>query len=173
MKLIFLRSIGSHLILRWLFSVIGLGKSKYTKQLLLDYLRFSIGEQYEVHEFDLTYLKEVEGDEYVYDAYEYHKGDIRAFLGLKLTKGILLFYNADVLSGVAYKLCGNHYHYLFVRLNKFLPEDQKLVKVPIIDSDAAISYLGEGKSLELVVNEDGNTTLHLTDNKHYICINKE
>lgn len=90
MKLIFLRSIRSHLILRWLFSVIGFGKSKYTKQLLLDYLKFSIGEQYEVHEFDLTYLKEVEGDEYVYDAYEYHKGDIRAFLGLKLTKGILI-----------------------------------------------------------------------------------
>jgi len=66
-------------------------------------LPFQIGEQYDLHEFDLEYLKTVFIRKYEYIVYKYIKNDIPTLYGFKI-KEIQLYYNGDILGKVVYIL---------------------------------------------------------------------
>lgn len=67
---------------------------------------FTIGEQYELHEFDLEYAKTVFIGNQEYVVYRYIEKDIKTLFGYKV-KEIQLYYNGDILYKVVYTLLMN------------------------------------------------------------------
>lgn len=82
-------------------------------------LKFEIGEQFELNEFNIKTLKSVSINNIEYDVYQYIKDDIREVFNLKITK-ILLFYNADILSAIHYYFDGNGLNILMKQMDKLL-----------------------------------------------------
>ena len=93
---------------------------------LLKELRFKIGEQYELNEFNLKTLESTFNNGLEYENYEYLKGDVKTLFGLRLLSNVILQYNADILSGIIYKLALNDLDNLITRLNSYLSIDKKL-----------------------------------------------
>tara|TARA_R100001377_G_scaffold78709_1_gene56569 strand:- start:507 stop:926 length:420 start_codon:yes stop_codon:yes gene_type:complete len=92
---------------------------------LLKELPFKIGEQYELNEFNLKTLESTFSNGLELENYEYIKEDFKTLFGLKLDE-IILQYNADILSGMIYKLAINDLDSLVQELNNYLPLDKKL-----------------------------------------------
>lgn len=92
---------------------------------LLKELRFKIGEQYELNEFNLKSIDSTFSNGLELENYEYIKEDFKTLFGLKLDE-IILQYNADILSGMIYKLAINDLDSLVQELNNYLPLDKKL-----------------------------------------------
>lgn len=90
-------------------------------------LRFEIGEQFELNEFNVKTLKSVSINDIEYDVYQYIKGDIREVFNLKITK-ILLYYNADILSAVHYCFNSNDLKSLMKNISQLLKQDENTVK---------------------------------------------
>lgn len=62
--------------------------------------KFSIGEEFAEHEFELEYIKtETDKDCIDYDLYRYTGKDISNVMGYEL-KEVVLAYNCDILKGV-------------------------------------------------------------------------
>lgn len=93
---------------------------------LLKELHFSIGEQYELNEFNLKSLDSTFSNGLEYENYEYIKDDFKTFLGLKLIQPIILQYNGDILSGIIYSLKLKNTEALLEELNIYLPFSKKL-----------------------------------------------
>lgn len=93
---------------------------------LLKELRFKIGEQYELNEFNLKTIESTFKDGVEYENYEYIKGDFKMLFGLKLVSNIILQYNCDILSGIKYRLDLKDLDSLIERLNTYLPLDKQV-----------------------------------------------
>lgn len=93
---------------------------------LLKELRFEIGEQYEVNEFNLKSIESTFRDGLEYENYIYIKDDIKTFLGLKLKDSIILEYNGDILAGMRFEFKLEDLSVLVLRLNSFFPKNIKL-----------------------------------------------
>ncbi len=150
------RNFTSHLI-RWLFLVIGVFRSK---KKLLKLFRFSIGEQYEDYEFVLKSLGEKTINEICYEIYLYEKDDFKTLFNLPISRGILLLFNADILSAVYYRFQGNHFEYLLKQINKKLPSNNKMI-IDLFVAYRATCHLDSNIVLELLVKKDGNTGIAL------------
>lgn len=53
-------------------------------------LRFKIGEQYELNEFNLKGLKSTFSNGLEYENYEYIKGDLKTLFGIALSRSVIL-----------------------------------------------------------------------------------
>lgn len=73
-------------------------------------LRFEIGEQFELNEFNVETLKTEHINGIDYDVYRYIKGDYNQLFDMEISE-ILLFYNADVLCGITLELNSKHCKY--------------------------------------------------------------
>lgn len=93
---------------------------------LLKELRFEIGEQYELNEFNLKSIKSTFKNGLEYENYIYTKGDVKTIFGLKLKGDIILKYNGDVLAGIRYEFKLEDLSELVIRLNSFLPKNIEL-----------------------------------------------
>ena len=138
---------------RWLFLVTGIFRSK---KRLLKQLRFTIGEQYENYEFDLKSKGEKTVNDICYEIYLYEKGDFKMLFDLPISRGIVLLFNADILSAVYYRFQGNHFEYLLKQTNKRLPSKNKMVIDPFV-AYRATCHLDSNTVIELLVKKDGNT----------------
>lgn len=143
----------NHLI-RWLFSIIGI-KPKGIEQLLKE-LKFSIGEQYENFEFDLKDFGSKSINGLTYEIYLFNKGTVTTLFGLPIDKGILLYFNADILSCVEYRFKGNKLDDLLDRISRYL--DIGIIKKNDPYKDF-IFTLKDDLLLDLKVSN--NTTTHL------------
>lgn len=148
---------------RWLFLVTGIFKSEKN---LLKQLRFTIGEQYENYEFDLKSKGEKTVNGICYEIYLYEKGDFKTLFGLPISRGIVLLFNADILSAVYYRFRGNHFKYLLKQLNKQLPSKNKMVIDPFVAYRATCN-LDTNTILELLVKKDGNTGISIKTSKYH------
>ncbi len=146
----------SHLI-RWLFLVKSIFRSEKN---LFKLLRFTIGEQYESYEFVLKPKGEKKINGICYEIYLYEKGDFNILFNLSISRGILLLFNADILSAVYYRFKGNHFEYLLKQLNKGLPHNNKM-EIDPFRVYRAICNLDSNIVLELLVKKDGNTGIAL------------
>jgi len=99
---------------------------------LLKELRFKIGEQYELNEFNLKSLESTFSNGLEYENYKYLKDDVNTLFRLRLLSNIILQYNGDILSGIIYKLALDDLEDLLTRLNSYLPLDKKLNTEKII-----------------------------------------
>ena len=130
---------------------------------LSELLKFTIGEQYENYEFVLKSLGEKTVNKICYEIYLYEKDDFKTLFDLPISKGILLLFNADILSAVYYRFQGNHFEYLLKQLNKKLPHNNKMVIDPFVAYRATCN-LDSNTVLELLVKKDGNTGMALKAN---------
>ena len=85
---------------------------------LLTELRFRIGEQYELNEFNLKSIESTFINGIEYENYEYIKDDFKTLFGVELLSNITLQYNADILSRVIYEFDIKHYNYLKDKIRK-------------------------------------------------------
>ncbi|CAA0239742.1 hypothetical protein [Tenacibaculum maritimum] len=150
------RNFTSHLI-RWLFLITGIFRSE---KKILKLLKFTIGEQYENYEFVLKSKGDKTVNEICYEIYLYEKDDFKTLFDLPITRGILLLFNADILSAVYYRFKGNHFEYLLKQINKRLPSNTKMVIDPFV-AYRATYHLDSNIVLELLVKKDGNTGIAL------------
>ncbi len=104
MKLKICRLIKSYLPKRWLFSFTNTSNSKTSVEKLFEELGFTLGEQFEKHEFDLEYLdsKVINGIEYC--TYRYLKPEKIQPLGLRVDT-VTLYYNCDILKAIQITFC--------------------------------------------------------------------
>lgn len=79
---------------------------------LLKELRFTIGEQYELNEFNLKSIESTFSHGLEFDSYEYVKDDFKALFGLEFSNNIILQYNGDILYSVIYEFVLNHHKHL-------------------------------------------------------------
>ncbi len=86
----------SCLVIRWLFSFITTSSSSTTTQEFLNELGFTLGEQFEKHEFDVEFIDLLVLDGIEYSAYKYLKAKDRRPFNLKVEE-ITLYYNCDIL----------------------------------------------------------------------------
>lgn len=142
---------------RWLFLVTGIFRSE---KKLLKLLRFTIGEQYENYEFVLKSKGEKTVNEICYEIYLYEKDDFKMLFDLPISRGILLLFNADILSAVYYRFEGNHFEYLLSQINKRLPSNNKMIIDPFVAYRATCN-LDSNTVLELLVKKDGNTGISI------------
>lgn len=119
-------------------------------------LKFEIGEQYENYEFDLKSKGDKTVNDICYEIYLYEKRDFKMLFNLPISRGILLLFNADILSAVYYRFEGNHFEYLLKQLNKRLPHNNKMEIDPFRVYRATCN-LDSNIVLELLVKKDGNT----------------
>ncbi|WP_298767335.1 hypothetical protein [uncultured Polaribacter sp.] len=82
-------------------------------------LRFKIGEQYELNEFNLKSIESTLQNGIEYENYEYIKGDLKALFGIEFTSNIVLQYNGDILSKVVYEFHQKHYNYLYSKIKNY------------------------------------------------------
>lgn len=148
---------------RWLFLVIGIFINKVK---LIKLLRFTIGEQYESYEFVLKSKGEKTVNDISFEMYLYEKDDFKMLFDLPISRGILLLFNADILSAVYYRFEGNHFEYLLKQINKKLPSKNKMVIDPF-RAYRATCHLDSNTVLELLVKEDGNTGISIRNPKYH------
>ena len=94
---------------------------------LLTELRFRIGEQYELNEFNLKSIESTFISGIEYENYEYIKNDFKALFGVEFSSNIVLQYNADILSGIIYNLDIMDVDSFIQELNKHLSFSKKLI----------------------------------------------
>jgi len=148
---------------RWLFLVTGVFRSE---KRLLKQLRFTIGEQYENYEFVLSSKGEKTVNGICYEIYLYEKGDFKTLFDLPISRGIVLLFNADILSAVYYRFKGNHFEYLLNEINSYLPKNRRMVIDPFVAYRATCN-LDTNTILELLVKKDGNTGISIKTPKYH------
>lgn len=89
-------------------------------------LKFEIGEQFELNEFNVKTLKSVIINDIEYDVYQYIKNDIRDVFNLKISK-ILLYYNADILITVHFFFNSSDLNGLMKRISQLLKLNENTV----------------------------------------------
>ncbi len=87
---------------------------------LLQELHFTIGEQFELNEFNVKTEKSIIVGAIEYEIYTYIKEDIKSVFGLGFNS-ILLFYNADILSAIKYEFSIGLLEELVEKLYFYLP----------------------------------------------------
>ncbi len=147
----------------WLFLVKSIFRSE---RKLLKTLGFNIGEQYENYEFVLKSKGEKTIKGICYEIYLYEKDDFKILFDLPISRGILLLFNADILSAVYYRFQGNHFEYLLKQINKRLPSNNKMEIDPFIVYRATYN-LESNTVLELLVKKDGNTGISIRSPKYH------
>jgi len=90
---------------------------------LIKELRFKIGEQYELNEFNLKSINSTFKNGIEYENYEYIKDDFKALFGVKFSKNVILQYNADILYKAIYEFESNQYDYLLSQINNYSLDD--------------------------------------------------
>lgn len=120
---------------------------------LLKELRFKIGEQYELNEFNLKSIDSTFENGIEYENYVYIKGDFKALFGLRLDN-IILQYNGDILSRMIYKLALNNLDSLVLELNNYLPLDNKLDTDKIILGQTFNIFNFQEFSISLDIEKD-------------------
>ena len=121
---------------------------------LLKELRFKIGEQYELNEFNLKTLDSTFNNGLEYENYEYLKDDVKTLFGLRLLTYVILQYNADILSGIIYKLALNDLDNLITRLNSYLSIDKKLDTEKFILGKTFTVFIFQEFSVSLDIEKD-------------------
>lgn len=86
---------------------------------LLKELRFKIGEQYELNEFNLKGIESTFSKGLEYENYEYIKGDFKTLYGIAFSSNVILQYNADILYSVIFEFKLSHYCYLKSQISKY------------------------------------------------------
>lgn len=102
---------------------------------LLKELRFEIGEQYELNEFNLKSLESTFNDGLEFENYEYIKDDLKTVLGLNLFSNVILQYNGDILYSVICEFELSHYSYLKSKIGQYSFEEV-IVEVIIKDKSS-------------------------------------
>jgi len=118
---------------------------------LLKELRFKIGEQYELNEFNLKALESTFINDLEYENYEYIKGDFKTLFGIQLLNNIILQYNGDILSGIIYSLDLNDLDSLIQELNVYLSFSRNLI----------IDKLNLGQTLTVFCFQEFSLTLDI------------
>lgn len=90
---------------------------------LLKELRFSIGEQYELNEFNLKSLESTFNNDLECENYEYIKDDFKELFGMELSSNIVLQYNGDILIGIIYEFNLESLPFLLDGLKPFLSSE--------------------------------------------------
>ena len=121
---------------------------------LINELRFKIGEQYELNEFNLKTLDSTFNNGLEYENYEYLKDDVKTLFGLRLLTNVILQYNADILSGIIYKLALNDLDNLITRLNSYLSIDKKLDTEKFILGKTFTVFIFQEFSVSLDIEKD-------------------
>ena len=121
---------------------------------LLEEFRFTIGEQYELNEFNLASLESTFNNGLEYENYKYLKDDVDTLFGLRLLNNIVLQYNGDMLSGVIYRFTLNDLGNLITRLNSYLPLDKKLDTEKFTSGKTFIVFRFQEFSVSLDIEED-------------------
>lgn len=88
-------------------------------------LRFEIGKQFELNEFNVETLKTEHINGITYDVYRYIKGDYNQLFDMEISE-ILLFYNADILHTIHYDIEKDNFNYLKNKINSYLPSNINL-----------------------------------------------
>lgn len=92
--------------------------------------QFTIGEQYDNYEFDITFIKIIIENNIEYVVYHYKKEEKHFLFNIKITGGVFLWFNADILMKVEYVLTRREYEYIRIIVNKF---DLKNIVITIIN----------------------------------------
>lgn len=121
---------------------------------LQEELRFNLGEQYELNEFNLKTIESTFKDGLEYENYEYIKNDVKTVFGLKLVSNIILRYNGDLLSEIIYKLNLKDLDNLIEKLNSYLSFDRKLDTEKINLGQTITIYSFQEFSLSLYTGKD-------------------
>ncbi len=95
------------------------------KQLLKQF-HFTIGEQYEHYEFDLTSIKDIEINGITYDRYLYRYKEKLTLFGI-VTDKIILFFNAEILCAVYFIIKVDCYNYIINKVNTYLSDNKKMI----------------------------------------------
>ena len=126
------------------------GNLKY----LQEELRFKIGEQYELNEFNLKSIDSTFENSIEYENYEYIKGDFKTLFDVNLSKNVILQYNADILSGLIYRLDLKDLDSLIEKLNEYLSFDRKLDTQKHVSGQVITVFSFQEISLTLDVEKD-------------------
>jgi len=118
---------------------------------LLKELRFTIGEQCELNEFNLKTVESTFINGLEYENYEYIKGDFKTLFGLQLLNNIILQYNGDILSSIIYNLDLNDLDSLIDELNDYLSFSRNLI----------IDKLNLGQTLTVFCFQEFSLTLDI------------
>lgn len=94
---------------------------------LLEELRFKIGEQYELNEFNLKSIESTFINGIEYENYEYIEDDFKVLFRVELSSKIILQYNGDILSCVIYSLDLKYLDCFIEQLNKHISFSKKLI----------------------------------------------
>ncbi|NRD18616.1 hypothetical protein HNV08_01045 [Winogradskyella eckloniae] len=121
---------------------------------LLKELRFKIGEQYELNEFNVKTIESTFNNGLEYENYEYIKGDFEALFGLKLIYNVILQYNTDILFGVIYKLAQQDLESLVQELNNYLPLSKKINTESLVVGKTFTLYSFYEFSLSIDIEQD-------------------
>ena len=116
---------------------------------LLKELRFKIGEQYELNEFNLNSIESTFSNELECENYEYIKDDFKALFGIELSSKIILQYNGDILIGITFEFNLESLPILLDEL-KFYPSLK-----PIVNQENHVL----GKTFILFKNQEIHITL--------------
>lgn len=111
-------------------------------------LKFSIGEQYGKHEFELDWLKSILDNNLRYEVYQYIGNDKRTIFDLEVHR-ILLAYNCDFLSGVFYFVKGDNYFKILseIHVKSSCTRKRSIDSIQISDSNSLLYYTN-GKILD-------------------------
>lgn len=120
---------------------------------LLKELRFTIGEQYELNEFNLKSLESTFINGLEYENYEYIKDDFKALFGIEFSSNVILQYNGDILLSVIYNFALNDLDYLIKQLNNYLPFRRKLEIAKLSLGQTINISITQQLRLKLDVNE--------------------
>jgi len=120
---------------------------------LLKELRFKIGEQYEINEFNLKSVESTFINGLEYENYEYIKGDFKTLFGVQLLNNIIIQYNGDILSGMIYSLDLSDLDSLVETLNDCLSFSEKLDIDKLYLGQTINICIAEGISIKLDIEE--------------------
>jgi hypothetical protein len=90
---------------------------------LLKELRFKIGEEYDLNEFNLNSLDSTFSKGLELENYEYIKDDFKSLFGIPFSKNIVLQYNGDILFSVIFSFNQIYYDKLKSEINKYSSDE--------------------------------------------------
>jgi len=93
------------------------------KKSLLKELRFKIGEQYELNEFNLKSIESTFRKGLELENYEYIKDDFKSLFGIPFSKNIVLQYNGDILFSVIFSFNQIYYDKLESEIKKYSSDE--------------------------------------------------
>ena len=121
---------------------------------LLEELRFKIGEQYEINEFNLKSIESTFNNGLEYENYEYINDDFKTLFGIELSNNIILQYNADILCRVIYEFNKVVYNNLIDKIIYSLTTKNKITLDSSKNDLIATTILDNGIFLRMLKNKD-------------------